>query len=66
MVTAQANLDLARGGEWRTDYSAWHGQLNIEIEALFTQYEQSVVRLSDQYPTWDELHNDELVDHERL
>jgi hypothetical protein len=37
MVTAQANLDLARSGEWRCDYSAWHGQIDAEIEKLFDQ-----------------------------
>jgi len=37
MVTATANLDLARGGEWRLDYSAWQGQLNVEIDALFSE-----------------------------
>ena len=34
MVTAQANLDLARGGEWRTDYAAWHVQFEVEIQSL--------------------------------
>ena len=37
MVTAQANLDLARGGEWRCDYAAWHGQIDAEIQQLLKQ-----------------------------
>lgn len=37
MVTAQANLDLARGGEWRCDYAAWHGQIDAEIQELLKQ-----------------------------
>ena len=34
MVTAQANHDLAIGGEWRMDYAAWHGTLDAEIQRL--------------------------------
>lgn len=34
MITAQANLDLARSGEWRCDYAAWHGQIDAEIQEL--------------------------------
>ena len=37
MVTATANLDLARGGEWRCDYQAWHGQIDNEINALLSE-----------------------------
>ena len=38
MVTAQANLDLARSGEWRCDYAAWHGQIDAEIKELLKQH----------------------------
>ena len=37
MVTATANLDLTRGGEWRCDYQAWHGEIDAKIEALFSE-----------------------------
>ena len=37
MVTAIANLELARAGEWRQDYQAWHGQIDKEIEELFSK-----------------------------
>ena len=36
-VTATANMDLARGGEWRCDYGSWHGAIDAEINALFDQ-----------------------------
>jgi len=39
MVTATANYDLARGGEWRSDYSAWHGQIDAEIEVALKALE---------------------------
>jgi hypothetical protein len=39
MVTAQANLDLARGGDWRCDYAQWHGQINAEILKLIGEDE---------------------------
>ena len=38
MVTAQANLDLARSGEWLFDYAAWHGQIDAEIKELLKQH----------------------------
>jgi hypothetical protein len=37
MVTATANLDIARAGEWGQDYQAWHGQIDKEIEELFSK-----------------------------
>ena len=37
MITAIANLDIARAGEWRQDYQAWHGQIDKEIEELFSE-----------------------------
>ena len=37
MVTATANLDLVRGGEWRCDYQAWHGKIDTEINALLSE-----------------------------
>ncbi len=36
-VTATANMDLARGGEWRCDYGSWHGAIDAEINDLFCQ-----------------------------
>lgn len=37
MVTAQANHDLARFGEWRFDYSAQNDLINAEINALLEE-----------------------------
>jgi len=37
MVTAQANLDIARGGEWRSDYADWHRHLDTEVQSLLEQ-----------------------------
>jgi hypothetical protein len=37
MVTAQANRDMTCGDGWRTDYAAWHGQLDAEIQSLLDQ-----------------------------
>ena len=37
MIVASANRDLARYGEWRTDYNAQHEQTDAEIQALFHQ-----------------------------
>ena len=37
MVTATANLDLARGGEWRCGYQVWHSQIDTEINALLSE-----------------------------
>ena len=37
MVTAQANMDLSRSGEWKYDYAAWHRQLDEEIQELLKQ-----------------------------
>lgn len=34
MVTAQANHDLAIGGEWQMDYAGWHKTLDEEIQRL--------------------------------
>ncbi len=34
MVTARANLDLARGGEWIQDYLAWQAHIDSEISQL--------------------------------
>ncbi len=36
MVTAQANYETLRFGEWRMDYPGWHGQIDKEIQELFT------------------------------
>lgn len=33
MVTARANLDLQRGGDWCQDYQEWHRQIDLGIEA---------------------------------
>jgi len=35
MITAQANYETQRFGEWRMDYPGWHDQIDKEIEALF-------------------------------
>lgn len=40
MVTAQANLDLVRAGEWRCDYSAWHGSITEEIKPIMDELER--------------------------
>ena len=37
MIVASANRDLTCYGEWRTDYNAWHDQIDAEIQALFSQ-----------------------------
>ena len=34
MVTATANMNLSRGGEWLCDYSAWHAHIDQQIETL--------------------------------
>jgi hypothetical protein len=41
MNTAQANLDLQRGGEWRGDYALVNMQIGIEIDKLLTQLTQN-------------------------
>ena len=35
MVTANANLDVARGGEWQSDHYAKYKEIDSEIKALF-------------------------------
>ena len=37
MVTATANMNLSRGGEWLCDYSAWHAQIDQRIETLLEE-----------------------------
>lgn len=37
MITSQANLDLARGGEWRADWAQAHGQIDAEIQTLLAK-----------------------------
>ena len=34
MVTATANMNLSRGGEWLCDYPAWHAHIDQQIETL--------------------------------
>lgn len=47
MVTAQANLDLARGREWRCDYAAWHGQIDAEIQNLLSGSDKLLAHSQD-------------------
>ena len=42
MITAKANLDLARGGKWLSDYQAQHKEIDSEIKALFENNENSL------------------------
>ena len=42
MVTATANLDIKRGGEWRCDYQAWYREIDAKIEALFSEANDEV------------------------
>lgn len=35
MITAEANMDLARRGEWSCNYAEWHRQIDEEISKLF-------------------------------
>lgn len=40
MVTAIANKDTTRGGEWLGDYCAWHAEIDRQINGLINEIER--------------------------
>ena len=37
MVTATANMNMARGGEWLCDYRDWHAEIDQQIQILLDE-----------------------------